>query len=590
MDKLREMHYPARERQFISSRLSRPASGLILWVILALFFTSGHFTRVHAQWLAPAVVSGQWPVVSGQWPVVSGHSLFPTWGGLPWAGLLYPQTYAGASWAAPMWQSGGQSSGWGAWPMLMFEPFISSLINYELAFSPLLNLNALALNLFSNPWSISPRAALSRTAASNPPPVDRRTVGIEAKSILYKPPAILGAGVAYLPGIPAYRANQVVVQFAPGTPAAEVGRVCTRHGCREVYTSPYAGYTVLSIPSSITVLQAAQRLRAEASVLYAEPNFLRRPHFIPNDPYYNYQWHLPRLNCSYAWDYGAGAGVLVGLVDSGVAFETNATFTQAPDLAGTLFAPGYDFVNNDAFPDDDFGHGTHMAGCIAQTTNNLLGVSGVAFNATIMPVKVMDNVGGVVITTEVDGIYFAVNNGARVISMSLGGPGTSATEAAAVTYAYNAGVTVVCSAGNSGSSTPEYPASYPEPISVSSIRYDYTLPSYSNYGTFVDVCAPGGDLSVDQNADGFGDGILQQTHNGTDYTTFYYYFMEGTSPACALVSGVAALVIGKSTIPLAPADVVSIIEGSATDLGTAGWDQYFGFGLVNAYLAVLRTP
>ncbi|MCL6583587.1 MAG: S8 family peptidase [bacterium] len=574
--------------------------GLILGIVVLIgFLVCGQSSCGHAEWLSanPLFFSGpSWSVAApAQWSWASGQSGGGSvWEFFPWAGgLFYPQSL----WWSIGWpENQAISSVWGAaWPIFPADPITSSLAGYETASSLLLRaylLDTLLINTFSNPWLLLSRSAFSsRTAANaNPPLVDRRTVGIESRQVLYKSSALQTAKFSSVPGIPAYRANQVVVQFVPGTSSSEVGRICARHGYREVYTSPYSGYTILSIPSSIPVIEAARRLQAELSVLVAEPNYLRHAHFVPNDPYYHYQWHLSRLNCEYAWDYSSGAGVVVGLIDSGVAFETNGTFRQAPDLAGTLFVPGYDFVNNDAFPDDDYGHGTHMAGCIAQTTNNLLGVAGVAFNAAIMPVKVMDNIGGVVISTEVDGIYFAANNGAKVISMSLGGPGTSAIEAAAITYAYNNGATIVCSAGNSGSSTPEYPASYPEPISVSAIRYDYTLPSYSNYGTYVDVCSPGGDLSVDQNLDGFGDGILQQTHDGKNYTTFYYYFMEGTSPACALVSGVAALIIGKSTIPLAPVDVVSIIKSTATDLGTAGWDQYFGYGLVNAYLAVLRTP
>lgn len=299
---------------------------------------------------------------------------------------------------------------------------------------------------------------------------------------------------------------------------------------------------------------------------------------------------MPRLNCGLAWDYSTGTGALVGLLDSGVAYQTAGVYTKAPDLAGTLFVPGYDFMNLDPYPDDDYGHGTHMAGCIAQTTNNLLGVTGVAFNATIMPVKVMDNLGSTPISTEVDGIYFAANSGVNIINMSLGGAGTSLTEQEACTYAYNNGVTIICSAGNAASNVPEYPASYAECTSVSAVRYDNTRPSYSNYGAYIDVCAPGGDLTVDQNLDGFGDGILQQTHNGTNFTTFYYYFMEGTSPACALVSGVAALIVSKSILALTPLQVTTILKGSTTDLGLLGWDQYYGSGLVNAYQAVLQTP
>ena len=556
---------------------SCPAIGLALCLVLALLLGSGRLTPVHAQWLAP----------------VSSASSLMGWGFPSWSAFSYPQA---AAWAAPFWQfpdwqglsfaynlSGSPLISSPAWGRLPLFPQVPLPTYGRTAFPLLQNVPAAALAM---PIS----ASLLRGEASASPPGDRRTVGIESKLIQYKPPAIRSTAAAYVPGFPAYTSNQVIVTFRPGTSSVEVDRVCAKHGCRQAYTSPYAGYTILNIPNSSTILQTVQRLRTEASILFAEPNYLRHAHFVPNDPYYTYQWHLPRLNCNYAWDYATGTGAVVALLDSGVAFEANGTFAKAPDLAGTLFAPGYDFVNNDIYPDDDYGHGTHMAGCIAQTTNNLLGCAGAAFNAAIMPVKVMDNIGGVVISTEVDGIYFAANSGAKVISMSLGGPGTSATEAAAITYAYSNGVTVVCSAGNAGSSTPEYPASYPEPISVSAIRYDYSLPAYSNYGQYIDVCSPGGDLSVDQNLDGFGDGILQQTHSQTDFTTFYYYFMEGTSPACALVSGVAALVIGKSTIPLTSANVVSIIEGSTTDLGTVGWDQYFGYGLVNAYLAVLRTP
>ena len=440
------------------------------------------------------------------------------------------------------------------------------------------------------PYVLTPysrTAAATLTPAPLPAP-EVAALGIDTGQFRLGPPASQSLNY-YIPGQPSYTTGQVVVTFRPGTPVAEIARVYATHQCREIYASPYAGYKLLAIPSSVTVLEMVRRLSLEPSVLYASPNLYRRNHLIPNDPYYTYQWHLPRLNCSYAWDLSTGIGALVALLDSGVAYQTAGVYALAPDLAGTLFAPGYDFVNLDAYPNDDYGHGTHMAGCIAQTTNNLLGVAGVAFNATIMPVKVMDSTGSTAITAEVDGIYFAANNGAKIINMSLGGPGTSATEHTAVTYAYNAGVTIICSAGNAGSSIPEYPASYPECISVSAIRYDYTRPLYSNYGLYIDVCSPGGDLSVDQNLDGFGDGILQQTFAAPNYTSFYYYFMEGTSPAAALVSGVAALIVSKSTLPLTPLQVTGILEGTATDLGTVGWDQYYGYGLVNAYLAVLRT-
>ena len=151
-------------------------------------------------------------------------------------------------------------------------------------------------------------------------------------------------------------------------------------------------------------------------------------------------------------------------------------------------------------------------------------------------------------------------------------------------------MTILSSSGNAGSDVPEYPAAYSECISIGAVQYDSTRPSYSNYGAELDLVAPGGNITLDQNLDGYGDGILQQTHNGTDLTTFFYYFMEGTSPSCALASGVAALVLSKSTIALSPLDVRNILQDTAADLGTTGWDQYYGWGEINAYHAVYYTP
>ena len=201
----------------------------------------------------------------------------------------------------------------------------------------------------------------------------------------------------------------------------------------------------------------------------------------------------------------------------------------------------------------------------------------------------MDGTGNVTIADEADGIYYAANNGAKIINMSLGGTGTSVTEQTAVAFAYNSGVVVFGSSGNAGSNVPEYPASYPECASVGAVQYDRTRPAYSNYGATLEIVAPGGNINLDQNLDGYADGILQQTHDGTAFTVFFYYFMEGTSPSCALVSGVAALMVSKNST-LTPVNIRTILHNTAVDLGTTGWDQYYGWGEVNAYQAVLNTP
>jgi len=381
--------------------------------------------------------------------------------------------------------------------------------------------------------------------------------------------------------------QEILIKFKQGVVNNQILAVYTRYQLQEISFSPYSGIRRCYILAQIPVIQIINMLRTEPSVLYAEPNLFGYTHFIPNDPFFTYQWHLPMMKATAVWDVTIGSGVVVAVLDTGVAFETFGVYGQAPDLAGTSFVAGYDFVNDDPNPDDDEGHGTHISGTIAQSTGNALGCAGAAFGATIMPVKVMDNTGSGTLTDIVDGIYYAANNGAKIINMSLGfGDNPSVALEDAVNYAYNNGCLLVCSAGNNGTNTPNYPGSYPVCISVSAVRYDLTLGSYSNYGLDVDICAPGGDLNVDQNLDSYPDGILQQTHDGTNFKNFGFYMGRGTSWAAANVSSVAALVLSASGGTLATADLRSILETTARDLGTAGWDQYYGWGMVDAYAAV----
>lgn len=390
--------------------------------------------------------------------------------------------------------------------------------------------------------------------------------------------------------VPRFVPNQAIIFFKPGVTMLQILSLYSFYGLKEISISPISGARTVFTPPLINLQELIVRLNMEAIVLLAEPNFISRVEFIPNDPYYSYQWHLRIINIENAWNLSTGLGSVVAVLDTGVAFENFDIYAQAPDLSGTRFVAGWDFVNNDANPDDDNGHGTHITGTIAQTTNNFYGCAGVAFNATIMPVKVMDSTGNGGLTDIVDGIYFAINNGAQIINMSFGfGNNPTLSLETAVNYAYNNGVTMVCSAGNNSTNLPNYPASYPICISVSGVRYDLTIGDYSNYGTEIDICAPGGDLTVDQNLDGFPDGILQQSHDGTNFTTFSFLLGKGTSWAAAHVSGVIALMQSTSGGLLSPADIDLILKQTAVDLGTAGWDQYYGYGLVDSYAALLAT-
>lgn len=339
-------------------------------------------------------------------------------------------------------------------------------------------------------------------------------------------------------------------------------------------------FRVIKVPHG-KVFEEIGKYQKRANVIYAEPNYIAHAFFTPNDPYYLHQWHLDSIQMEEAWDVSTGLEATVAIVDTGI--------TQGTDLAGTCFVAGYDFVNDDEDPADDNGHGTHVAGTVAQSTDNNEGVAGIAFNACLMPVKVLDRNGAGTYADVALGILFAADNGAQVINLSLGGSASSDTLEAAVAHAYNNGVTVVAAAGNDGSSIISYPAAYDEyVIAVGATRYDETLAYYSNYGSNLDLVAPGGDLNVDQNEDGYGDGVLQQTFQGTGNSwriTWGYYFFHGTSMAAPHVAGTAALVIANGNATT-PNEVRTALQETAKDLGAIGRDDIYGYGLINAYSAV----
>ncbi len=381
-----------------------------------------------------------------------------------------------------------------------------------------------------------------------------------------------------------YVQNEIIVKFKTGV---EKSKTINSLGCTTIEENTKGGFTKIAIPANKTVEELVAAYSADPNVLYAEPNYIYTSYFVPNDPYYSYQWHMPMINTEQAWDQNSGSGVIVAVLDVGVAYEDFDVYAQAPDLAQTNFVPGYDFINNDAHPNDDNGHGTHVAGTIAQSTNNNLGVTGVAYNCSIMPVKVLDAAGSGATDVIANGIYFAADNGAKVINMSLGSSFSSTIMEEACIYAKNKGVIIICAAGNSGRKVLEYPAAYNSTVSVSSVRLDSTLAGYSTYNDSVDITAPGGDTGVDQDGDGYVDGVLQQTHDGSNYTSFSYYFYQGTSMASPHVAGVAALVISASGGTLTPDEVQAILQNSAVDLGSAGWDNQYGYGLVDANAAIL---
>ncbi|MBN2644921.1 MAG: S8 family serine peptidase [Desulfuromonadaceae bacterium] len=393
--------------------------------------------------------------------------------------------------------------------------------------------------------------------------------------------------------------SELLVKFKSGVSANEIAALHARHGALELAVSRFSGVRRIKIPPGKAVADMVAAYAQNPNVEYAEPNYIAHAFMVPDDTYFLYQWHFEPINLEEAWDVSTGNGVVVAVVDTGIAYEDyqqpvqinrvkwgTIDYSHAPDLAQTGFVQGYDFINNDTHPNDDEGHGTHVAGTIAQSTNNNLGVAGIAFNASLMPVKVLDNTGSGSYDAIADGIYYAADNGADVINLSLGGSSPSITLENALAYAYEEGVTIVCASGNDGyADSISYPAAYDAYcLAVGATRYDDTVTGYSNRGSSLDLTAPGGDTSVDQDGDGYPDGILQQTF-GDDPAAFDYYFYQGTSMAAPHVSGVAALLISQDP-SRTPNEIRAILQESATDLGQPGWDPDYGWGRLDAAAAL----
>ncbi|MEJ1929725.1 S8 family peptidase [Nostoc sp. NIES-2111] len=284
----------------------------------------------------------------------------------------------------------------------------------------------------------------------------------------------------------------------------------------------------------------------------------------PNDEYYSKQWNLHQIGVEGAWSQTKGSGITVAVIDTGV--------TKVRDLQETNFVQGYDFVNDKEEATDDNGHGTHVAGTVAQATNNKYGVAGIAYEASIMPLKVLSAYGGGTVADIAEAIKFAADKGADVINMSLGGGGESQLLKDAINYAHNKGVTIIAAAGNENDSSASYPARYPHVIGVSAIGPDGEKAPYSNYGAGVDISAPGGS---DAGA------ILQETINEQGEGVFLA--LQGTSMASPHVAGVAALI--KASGIKEPDAILQVLQQSARPIKEDSLN-YYGAGQLNAEAAV----
>jgi serine protease len=364
--------------------------------------------------------------------------------------------------------------------------------------------------------------------------------------------------------------DSLVIDFKENIPATEIDRQLQvlKHKYQLVpqLNSEFSQAEHLyTIKGDRALLEKLRGSSLSQDVEAIEPNYIYHTSVAPNDPQYSKQWHLHNINAERAWEESRGKGVTVAIIDTGV--------SKVPDLAKTEFVPGYDFVNDKTTADDDNGHGTHVAGTVAQSTNNNYGVAGIAYEAKIMPLKVLSGSGGGTISDIAEAIRFAADNKADIINMSLGGGGESQVMKDAINYAYNKGVVIIAAAGNENNNSASYPARYAHVIGVGATDAQGERAEFSNYGAGVDISAPGG---------GHGSKIWQETID-PDTNTPLISGLQGTSMAAPHVAGVAALI--KSTGVTAPDEIFAVLQQSVRKIEQDP-QNYYGAGQLDAAAAV----
>jgi serine protease len=384
-----------------------------------------------------------------------------------------------------------------------------------------------------------------------------------------------------------FASDHVLVKLAPGVGAAGV----LGDGSESVFDR----WREVPVPPGTTAEEMVDELRTREGVEIAELDYViqldpqldpvpldHQPPIEVDDPFYDFQWHFPAIQLDEAWADSTGAGVVVAVVDTGIS-------QGGDDLDCHTFVHPYDATPPPKSAVDDHGHGTHVAGTVAQCTDNGIGVAGVAFDASLMPVKVLDSSGSGFASWLADGIDWARTHGADVINMSLGWDDPTFTDPIvddAIEAAADDGVVLVAASGNDGLETVSYPANHPDVIAVGATEYGNERAPYSNRGSALDLVAPGGNSGKDENGDGFVDGVLQETF--TSQFGWGYYFFEGTSMATPHVAGGAALLLSEKPSLTRP-QVKRALECSALDLGTSGFDNEYGHGLIQLHDALLSV-
>lgn len=368
-----------------------------------------------------------------------------------------------------------------------------------------------------------------------------------------------------------YHDRQVVVKFTFEPTARQLAQIKAEINATTVKK---LGYTYVFESKLMTAKQLMQYFK-KWKIDYAEPHFLYLTNelfpirnnddveaeaFVPNDVLYTkYQWNLPMIETNLGWKVTKGSDdIVVAVIDTGVDLNH-------PDLNPHL-TEGVNIVNDQLPPDDDVGHGTHVAGVIAALVNNVEGVAGMTWYNRVMPVKVLDQTGAGNTYGVAQGIIWAADHGAKVINMSLGNYADAQFLHDAVKYAYDRDIVIIAATGNDNTEQPGFPAAYPEVFAVSATDEHRQRAPFSNYGDYIDVMAPGVSIA-------------------STYPDNQYAALSGTSMASPHVAALAALI--RSANPLLKnTEVMDIMRQTSQDLGANGKDKYFGYGQIDVVKAL----
>ena len=358
-----------------------------------------------------------------------------------------------------------------------------------------------------------------------------------------------------------YVADELLVQPKVGVSKAKIKEIVEMHGAATAGEIEQIRVRRIKVPAhALEKVKAA--LEKNPHISFVENNFFATGSAEPNDDRYPSQWHLPKISAPDGWDICIGSEMEpIAIIDSGV--DPNH-----PDLSDKLVA-GYNFIGDNTDTHDLRGHGTAVAGSAAAVTNNIEGVAGVAWGNPIMPLVVLNSDNWASYYDIAQAITYAADQGVRVMNISIGGSSSSTTLQNAVNYAWNKGALIFACAMNNATSTPYYPAACTNVVAVSATTSNDTLASFSNYGNWIDIAAPGTSILTSTNGGGYG-------------------YWQGTSFSSPIAAGLAALILSENPL-LTNRQVADIITENADDLGEPGFDSYYGYGRINVYASLVAA-